>query len=155
MCAGMFVCACYWPVCPSPNPLFTKEAAGPPASPMQAMWLRPLATASTRTPAHMRVMNTAFVSDFRVKTFDSVTTNSTGWLTIKRGSVRPIHRTRTPHPVRPHHVALHGVNSRRLALSCHVQEPLNPAPSVVRAASPCPQPSVFAAGSSVDVGADD
>ncbi len=149
----------YWPVCPRTNPLFTKDVAGPPSSPMQAIWLRPLATARTLTPAYACVMNEVFQMTCEIifsceQTFDSITINPAGRLTIKRGTVWPIRDTRAPHSVRPHHVALHGVDSRWLTLSSHVQESFNPAPSIVGAAAPCPQPPVFATGGGVYVGAD-
>jgi hypothetical protein len=53
-------------VCPSASPLFTNDAAAPPDSPMQAIWFRPLATASTLTPAHTCIMQQAFAASFKI-----------------------------------------------------------------------------------------
>ena len=75
--------------------------------------------------------------------------------TVQRWPMRPIHRARTAHPVRSHHVAFHAVHSGRLALSRHVQEALHATSAVIRPAAPRPEAPVFAAASSVDVRADD
>jgi hypothetical protein len=87
---------------------------------------------------------------FPGETFDDTTRQ----LTVKRGRVRPILRSSAPHPVRPHHVALHGVHSGGPAFSRHVQEALHTAAPVVRPTPPGPQPPVVAARSGVYVRAD-
>ncbi len=87
---------------------------------------------------------------FRAKTFDS----TIPLLTIKRGPVWPILRSSAAHSVWSHHVALHAVHSGRFAFSRHIQEPFNPASSIVGPAAPRPQPPVLTASSGVNVRAD-
>jgi hypothetical protein len=113
-----------------------------------AHWQQPAPShLHTNASCTKRLQVLAKAYSFRAKTFDSTTRR----LTIKRGRVRPILRSSAAHSVRPHHVALHCVHSGGLAFSRHVQEPFNPASSIVGPASPRPQPPVVAAGSGVYV----